>query len=297
MRPTTAVLAGFLTAVASTVAMAEEPLEQGEYLFRAGGCASCHTDVASKGQPLAGGRALETPFGRFYGPNITPHREFGIGAWSDDDFIRAMREGTAPDGANYFPVFPYPSFTGMTDRDLLRIKAYIFSLPPVAKPNLPHEIRFPFGWRPPLAIWKLLNFTPGPYRADPAATSELNRGAYLVEAVTHCGECHTPRDFMGALDRSMAMAGISEGPEGKPVPNITPDPETGIGNWNVGDLAFFLKIGIDPDGDVAGGLMGEVIDRSTSHLTDEDRRAIATYLHALPPVRNKILRKKGASAQ
>lgn len=261
-------------------------VERGAYLFAAAGCAGCHTDVQNKGPIGAGGRALKTPFGTFYGPNITPDPVDGIGNWSDADFIRALREGLAPDGSNLYPAFPYTSFTRMTDADMLAIKAYIFTLPPVRQPDRPHELSFPFGWRLPLTFWKELNFRPGAFQPDPAHDEAWNRGAYLAEALTHCGECHTPRDWTGGLDESRKYAGTTDGPEGEKVPNITPDEETGIGSWSAGQIARTLEAGLLPDGDVVGSLMGEVVERSTSRLTKEDRDAIAAYLLTVPPLAN-----------
>jgi len=263
---------------------------RGAYLFTAAGCAGCHTDIAGKGPPLAGGRALKTPFGTFYGPNITPDPDQGIGRWSFEDFRRAMRLGLAPDGSHYFPVFPYPSFTGMTDADLADLWAYMRGLAPVARPNRPHDVAFPFSWRLPMAGWKWLFFEPGPFVADPARSPEWNRGAYLVQAVAHCGECHTPRNRLGALDRDRHLAGTASGPGGGPVPNITPDPDTGIGRWSAADLTYMLAIGLLPDGDVVGDEMGEVVENGTSKLTDADRTAIAEYLRSVDPVRHEVPR-------
>lgn len=263
-------------------------LARGEYVFRAANCQSCHTDVKNDGPLLAGGRALETPFGTFYGPNITPDPNHGIGDWSDADFIAALRHGRAPDGRLYFPVFPYTSFTKMTDADMRALKAYIFTLPPVARPSRPHEIYFPFGWRFLMTFWKWLNFTPGAFAPDPARSATWNRGAYLVEALGHCGECHTPRGITGARDRSMAFAGTAEGPDGDPVPNITPHPETGIGAWSDGDLIFLFQTSLLPDGDSVGGLMAEVVENSTRHLSEADLEAIVAYLRSLEPIRNRV---------
>ena len=175
----------------------EDAVMHGEYLVRAGGCFSCHT--AAGGQKLAGGRALATPFGTFYSPNITPDPQTGIGRWTDAQFVRALREGVRPDGANYFPVFPYPSFTGITDDDALAIKAYLFSRPPVRQQNRPHDVAFPISKRFLQTGWKLLFFTPGPFEPAPERSAAYNRGAYLVSALAHCGECHTPRNFLGAM--------------------------------------------------------------------------------------------------
>ncbi len=260
--------------------------ERGAYLFAAAGCVACHTDVKNHGPVAAGGRALKTPFGTFYGPNITSDPEDGIGRWSDADFIRALREGVSPDGSHYYPAFPYTSYTRITDADMLAIKAYIFTLPPIRKPDQPHELPLPLRWRLPLAIWKELNFAPGAFTPDPARDANWNRGAYLSEALTHCSECHTPRDWTGGLVESRKYAGTPDGPEGEKTPNITPDVETGIGTWTAGRIARLLETGLLPDGDVVGSLMGEVVEHSTSRLTDEDRDAIAAYLLSLPPIAN-----------
>ena len=266
--------------------------KRGEYLFDAAGCKGCHTDVKNKGKPLAGGRRLKTPFGTYYSPNITPDEETGIGKWTDGDFVRALRLGQAPDGSHYFPVFPYPSYTGITERDLLDIKAYIFTRPPASKPNREHKALPPFGSRLFLPVWKKLNFTSGPFQFDPGRSREWNRGAYLVKALGHCGECHTPRNLLGAKKTNMDMAGTLQGPDGGVVPNITPDRKTGIGRWTKGDLEEFLDSGMLPDGDFTGSDMGEIVDQSTSRLTTTDRKAMVEYLRSIPPVENRIEVKK-----
>lgn len=268
-----------------------EAVARGAYLLAAAGCVGCHTDPAAKDAPLAGGRPLKTPFGVFYGPNITPDPVHGIGRWSLDDFRRALRDGVGPEGDHYYPVFPYPSFSGMTDADIADLWAYLRGVAPVSKANRAHDIRFPFGFRPLLAGWKWIYLRPGPAPAVADRSDAWNRGAYLVGAVGHCGECHTPRGLLGGLDWKRAFAGTQDGPDGGAVPNITPDAETGIGKWSAADMTFMLKTGILPDGDVAGDVMGEVIDSSTRHLTDQDRAAIVTYLMSVPAVRNRIERK------
>ncbi len=260
-------------------------LDRGAYIFAAADCGACHTNVKEKGPLLAGGRPLKTPFGIFYTPNITPDPGTGIGRWSDADFTRALRDGVSPGDDHYFPVFPYPSFTKMTDQDILDLKAYIFSLPAVSQPNRDHEIDFPFGWRFTVWFWKQMNFTEGPFVADPARSAEWNRGAYLVEALAHCGECHTPRGWLGGVDTSLAMSGTTAGPDGKKVPNVTPDLDTGIGGWSPKDVVRVLRTGQLPDGDFVGSVMGEVVN-GTSKLTDADRQAIAVYLQSLPPIAN-----------
>jgi mono/diheme cytochrome c family protein len=278
--------------VAASSAQAQEPPARGEYLFHVAGCQACHTDAKNKGPLLGGGGPLKTPFGVFYGPNITAHPERGIGGWSDRDFVAALRDGVAPDGSHYFPVFPYTSFTAMTEADMLAIKAYIFSLPVSDRESRPHEIDFPFGWRFLMGFWKALFFEPGAFQPDPALDEQRNRGAYLANALGHCGECHTPRNALGALDRDRALAGTLEGPEGGKIPNITPDPETGIGKWSDGDLRFLLRSGLTRSGDAVGGAMAEVVENGTSKLTEADLEALIAYLRALPPVENRIRSEK-----
>ena len=256
---------------------------RGEYVLRLGGCVSCHTDEQNDGAFLAGGRALETPFGTFRTPNITPDPETGIGGWSAGAFVRAMRDGIAPAGHPYFPAFPYTSYTNMTEQDLADLKAYLDTVEPVANPVPDHALDFPFGFRPLLDGWRLLFFEDGAFQPDLAQSETWNRGAYIVTGPGHCGECHTPRNALGARQHDRFLAGTRDGPDGKPVPNITPH-DDGIGGWSASDIAFALQTGILPDGDVLGGAMSEVIDDATSHLTADDRNAIAEYLLSLPPL-------------
>jgi len=276
----------FAAAADPACAQAQDLVTRGEYLVRAGECFSCHTVPGST--PFAGGRALATPFGIFYSPNITPDRETGIGKWTDADFVRALRKGIRPDGASYFPVFPYPSFTGISNEDAIAIKAYLFSLVPVHQPNRPHEVSFPFSWRFLQRGWKLLFFTKGPFNGDPHAGTEMNRGAYLVTALGHCGECHTPRNVLGAMRKSRWLAGTADGPDDDPVPNITPDPASGIGDWRAEDIVETLKTGATPLDSRVKGAMREVVSDSTSQLTDADRHAIAIYLKAQKPIVNSV---------
>src|SRR5579863_7492999 len=181
----------------SPAAIGSEPADvrRGVYLVAAAGCVGCHTDKEHGGARLAAGEAIETPFGAYYSRNITPDATTGIGAWSDADFLRALRLGLSPTGAHYFAAFPFASFTGMTDADIRDIKAYLFTQPAHTKPNRPHDVAFPFDVRLTMVVWRSLYFHEGPLRADPAQSAEWNRGAYLVEAVAHCGECHTPRTW------------------------------------------------------------------------------------------------------
>jgi len=272
-----------LLLVSATGASDQALLEKGKYLVFAGGCISCHTEDAKGAVPLAGGYALGTPFGTFYAPNITPDEETGIGAWTDDDFVRALQEGIGPDGGAYFPAFPYTAYTGISREDLLAIKAYLFSLDPVSKRVPPHDLPIYLSSRLAARAWQLLYFEPGRFKPDAARNETWNRGAYLVRHLGHCGECHTPRSRLGALLDDRELSGNPDGPEGESIPGITADKLDGIGGWSVRDIEYFLDIGMLPDGDFAGGSMARVIDDNTSHLTPEDRRAIATYLASLIP--------------
>lgn len=271
-------------------AQAPDTLRHGKYLFEIAGCAACHT--APGGQLLAGGRALKTPFGTFYGPNITADKAHGIGAWSDKDFIRALRDGAGPGNRHLFPVFPYTSFTYMTDADMLAIKAYIFSLPTSDTPSKPHDITFPFGWRGAMAAWKLMYLYGGPLVPDPKASAAVNRGAYIVKALGHCGECHTPRDILGAMKPEMYLAGTPDGPDGDPVANITSDKKTGIGGWTDDELTALFRDGTLPFGDEVGGAMTEVVRNETSKLTAADLKALIAYLRTVPPIENRPYKKK-----
>ena len=261
-------------------------VDRGAYLFALAGCGGCHTDEAHHGPALGGGTPVATPFGTFFGPNISPDPTYGIGSWSDADFIHALRQGLRPDGGHLFPAFPYISFTLITDTDLLDLKAYIFAQAPVTLASKPHDVWFPFSWRWLQTFWRWINFTPGPFKPDASKSPAWNRGAYLAQAVAHCGECHTPRDMTGGLETSLAFSGTANGPGGQKVANITSDKDTGIGRWSHYKIVHFLSTGILPNGDVAGSLMGEVIRRSTSKMTESDRDAVATYLESLPPIAN-----------
>jgi len=268
---------------------------RGEYLFRAAGCANCHTDRPGKGRPLAGGRRLVTKFGVFYPPNITPDPETGIGRWREADFIRAMRRGLDPQGRHYYPSFPYTAYTKLTDEDLKAMWAYLRAQPAVKQPNRAHELRWFVRMRGVVAVWKNMNFSLGAFKPDVSRDARWNRGAYLVRAVTHCGECHTPRGVLGGLKHDRELAGSVDAPDGGTVPNITPDPGTGIGQWSVSELVEYLSSGMTPDGDFAGDLMAETIDHSLKYLTPEDRRAIAIYVMSRPPVENRLQRTKKES--
>ena len=265
-----------------------DPAARGAYILRAAGCATCHTDVANGGAFLAGGRMLSSPWGAIAVPNITPDPETGIGGWSDEDFVQALRDGKSPTGSTYYPAFPYTAYTGMRREDMLDLKAYLDTVEPVAAPSKPHELRFPFSVRLFLHPWRWLFFDREPDAADPAQDERLARGRYLVETLGHCAECHTPRNMMGSLKRGPHLAGSRYGPGGLTVPNITPDTETGIGSWSEVDLAFFLRTGFTPYGDDVQGEMREAIDDGLRHLTQDDLEAMAAYLKALPAIRNPV---------
>jgi mono/diheme cytochrome c family protein len=268
----------------------EQLVRKGEYLIRAAGCVSCHTNHDNKGAYLAGGRELKTAFGTFYTPNITSDPNYGIGSWSEQDLIQALQQGIAPDGSHYYPVFPYTSYTKLRQEDIRAMAAYLLTVKPVAKQNRTHETPwYLFRWV--MAVWKWLFFDPGEFKPDAKQDMLYNRGAYLV-AIGHCTECHTPRDTRGVLDDQRYLAGIKHGPEGEAIPNITPDRETGIGRWSQGELSYFLKTGELPDGDFSGSLMAEVIDDGTRYLTDDDLKSIALYLLRVQPVVNKNFMKK-----
>jgi mono/diheme cytochrome c family protein len=273
-------------AVLQTVHVAaaqNDPVQAGKYLVHAGGCISCHTAEDDGAAPLSGGHALETPFGTFYAPNITPDPETGVGEWSDEDFLNAFWKGTGPTGKHYFPAFPYTSYTGMSRSDVLAIKAYLFSIKPVRNPNKENELRWYMSRTLAAGIWKKMNFRPARFVADATKSAEWNRGAYLVRHLGHCGECHTPRKKSGAILHDREFTGSILGPDGEEVPDITPDKENGIGRWSTDDIAIFLEFGMLPDGDFTGADMAPVIDDNTSHLTNEDRAAIAVYLKSVTP--------------
>ena len=270
------------TGVAAFPSFAADP-QRGEYLVQAGGCLGCHTEDRKGATPFAGGRVLKTPFGTFHGPNITPHPQAGIGRWSESDFIRAMRHGRRPDGANYFPAFPYPSFTRITDADLRDMWAYLRTLPPASRVNQPHDLRFPYGWRAGVTVWKWLFFRPGVFTDIPGTSAIINRGAYLALALGHCGECHTPRNFLGGPMRGRTLAG-GKGLDGKNVPNLTP---AGLELWSDAELKEFLTTGITREGDTVSEAMDEVVRNTTSRLTPADLAAMIAYLRSLTPIADK----------
>jgi mono/diheme cytochrome c family protein len=269
----------------TSIALASgELLEHGEYVFYAAGCISCHTHD----ELMAGGRPLETPFGTFYPPNITPQKEYGIGAWTEMDFVRALRKGMSPQSEHYYPAFPYPSYTRMTRQDMRALYAYLMTLPISSKEDRPHNLHWPFSSRSMIPYWKSGRFTPGEFSADPERSPQWNSGAYLAAALVHCSECHTPRDNLGTPRSDRYLAGTCKGPDGRRVPNITPDRENGIGDWTFEGLRTFLKTGRKPDGSYTHSLMAEVRGTSCMRLTEYDLDALAIYLQSLPPISNDL---------
>jgi mono/diheme cytochrome c family protein len=253
----------------------------GEIIFNAGGCSSCH---AVPNQPdrlkLGGGVAIASPFGTFYAPNISPDPDDGIGRWSEADFVNAVRKGISPDGTHYFPAFPYTSYAHATVPDVRDLFAFLKTLPPVKGKVRDHDVPFPFNIRRNVGIWKRLFFDDRLIVPDQSRPPSWNRGAYLVNSFGHCAECHTPRNFLGGIIASQRFAG-GPNPEGEGwVPNIT---QKGIGDWSKTDTSDFLENGVTPEGDSAGGAMVRVI-KNTSQLKPADRDAIAEYVKSLPPV-------------
>ena len=270
----------------------------GQRLFAAGGCASCHAapDDGKCDNPhysdherLAGGRCLKTPFGTFHVPNISSDRADGIGAWTDIQFVNAVTRGVTPSGQHYYPAFPFSSYQRMTLPDVLDLKAYLVTLPAVSGKARPHELPLPFQWRRVLGGWKLLNFDGKTFAADAKQSPEWNRGAYLVLGPGHCGECHTPRDPMGGPWTAWQLAG-GPAPEGKGwVPNLT-QAKDGLAQWSKQDIAAYLGTGLTPAGDFVGGSMAAVQD-NMARLPVADRLAIAEYLKSLPAIENPRAKK------
>ncbi len=267
--------------------------QRGAYVFAAADCASCHTNTKARGPMLAGGAPIVTDFGTFFAPNITPDKTNGIGSWSAADFHRAIREGKGLHGEYLYPVFPFPSFSRMSDQDIADLWAYLKTVPPSAQPSKPQQAKAPYGIRALLLGWRLLFFHEGPLKPVAGQTAEWNRGRYLSEAVVHCQECHSPRNALGAIDEKSAFAGNPDGPDGQKAPNITSDPKA-IGKLTVSDLEDMLKSGIRPDGDYLEGGMAQVVE-GTGKLTEADRHAIIVYIRSIPP--RPSTPKKGAPAK
>lgn len=255
-----------------------EVIARGRYLATAADCGACHTKPG--GKPYAGGVALETPFGTLVGPNITPDRDAGIGAWTDDEFVAALHDGRGRGGVRLFPAMPYSAYTKMSRADALAIRAYLETIQPVPDRIEPNQLPFPLSIRFNMAVWNALNFTPGRLEPDPAKSTEWNHGRYLVDALGHCGACHTPKTYLGADKNSAYLQGGRL--QGWFAPNITADNRKGIGGWSIDELVSYLKTGANKDA-IATGDMTEEIVHSSSHMTDDDLKAIAVYLKSLVP--------------
>jgi mono/diheme cytochrome c family protein len=267
--------------VAASALPARAPdLANGRTMFLVGGCASCHATSKEDRRRLGGGRALRSPFGTFYVPNISPDPQDGIGRWTEADFVTAMWKGTSPDDRHYYPAFPYPSYQRMRLEDVRDLYAYLRTLPPVSGRVRDHDLPFPFNVRRILGGWKVLFLDGAPFRPDPAKSNQWNRGAYLVNGPGHCAECHSPRNALGGIVASRRFAGGPDPEREGWIPNIT---QGGLADWSEEDIANLLETGDTPDGDSVGGSMTDVI-RNTSQLSSEDRAAIAGYLKSLPPV-------------
>jgi mono/diheme cytochrome c family protein len=276
--------------VLAVTAPAHAPnLANGLTAFNAGGCSSCHAVPAQPDRlRLGGGLAIPSPFGTFYAPNISPDPVDGIGRWTEADFMSAVTRGISPTGFHYFPAFPYTSYQHAKVEDVRDLFAYLKTLNPVSGKVRDHDVPFPFNVRRNVGIWKLMFMDGKSFMPDAARSPSWNRGAYLVNSLGHCAECHSPRNFLGGIITAQRFAG-GPNPEGEGwVPNIT---QKGVSEWSDKDIAYFLETGQTPDGDTAGGAMVRVI-KNTSQLAPEDRAAIAEYIKSLPPVEGPPRPKK-----
>lgn len=290
-------IAGSIAAIALWLLSAPQPLDasalpahtadsaNGEQVFYAAGCSSCHSAPDAKGDDklkLSGGQTFDTPFGVFRAPNISSHQDAGIGGWTTIDFVNAVTRGVSPDGAHYYPAFPYTSYARMTLPDVIDLKAFMDTLPAVESDVPDHSLPFPYNIRRGLGLWKLLFLDDAPRVVLADQSAELRRGQYLVEGPGHCGECHTPRNIIGGIHQDAWLAG-GPNPDGEgKIPNITPHAD-GIADWTADDIAFYLESGLSPDFDVVGGSMSRV-QQNMARLPASDRAAIAAYLKAVPAV-------------
>ncbi len=276
----------YLTAPAHVAASAlpgrQADIANGQTIFNVGGCASCHAaDYKANPLGLGGGLALRSSFGTFHAPNISPHPVAGIGAWSEAEFVTAMLKGTGRKGEHLYPAFPYTSYQRLSLDDVRDLHAFMKTLPASDTPNKPHELGFPFNIRATLGVWKLLFLDGEPFRPDPARSTTINRGAYLVEGPGHCAECHSRRNALGGITAEGRMAG-GPNPEGKGfIPNISQHAKDGLGDWSVADFEMLLTNGSTPAGGFVADEMAEVV-QNTAKLSPADRRAMAEYLKTLP---------------
>jgi mono/diheme cytochrome c family protein len=254
-------------------------IERGAYLARAGNCAACHTERG--GLAYAGGRGIDTPFGTVYSGNLTPDAKTGIGTWSSSEFWRAMHNGRAKDGRLLYPAFPYPNYTQVTREDSDAIFAFLRTQAPVKRANRPHDLRFPYGTQPALAVWRALFFKPDPFEARHDKTAEWNRGAYLVRGLGHCIACHSERNALGATSGSLELAGGLIPVQNWYAPSLASSTEAGVAGWDVQHIVDLLATGTSAQGSAIGP-MAEVVYRSTQHLAEDDLRAMAVFLRELP---------------
>jgi mono/diheme cytochrome c family protein len=255
-------------------------ITKGEYLARAGDCVACHTTPG--GREFAGGRAMPTPFGNLYVPNITPDEETGIGTWSAEEFYRMMHTGVSRDGTLLYPAMPFASYTKVTREDSDAIYAYLMSVPPVKQKNRSHELRFPYNQRELLVGWRTLYFREGEYKPEVGKSAQWNRGAYLVQGLGHCAMCHTAVNVLGGSRESRAFEGGMIPNQNWYAPSLTSNREAGLGNWSIKDITDLLQTGVSHRGTVYGP-MAEVTYNSLQYLSDEDVEAMAVYLKELPP--------------
>ena len=277
-----AILAIVLLCTASTRGTAQtapsaETIARGKALAEAADCEGCHT--ADPAKPFAGGKRIETPFGGVYSPNLTPDRETGLGAWSDDEFVRALRYGIRRDGSRYYPAFPYPNFTRMIRDDLLAIRAWLATLTPQSNTRPPPDLYWPLNYRVVMRLWNFLFFRPGIFEPNQQKSAEWNRGGYLVTGAAHCGACHTPKNIFGADRRGRAFGGGRV--QGWFAPRLDNAERSGLKSWSVEDIAEYLQSGRNGKSH-ADGPMADVVVASTSKMDDADIRAIAVYLKDLP---------------
>jgi mono/diheme cytochrome c family protein len=277
-----AILATILLCTAFIIGRAQgepsaETIARGKALTVAADCAGCHTADPSK--PFAGGKRIDTPFGGIYSPNLTPDRETGLGAWSDEEFYRALHDGVARDGSRYYPAFPYPNFTKITRDDVLAIRAYLATLTPFRNIKPPPELRWPLNYRAVMRGWDLLFFRPRTFEVNPNKSEEWNRGAYLVEGAAHCGGCHTPKNMFGADKRGQPYGGGRV--QGWFAPRLDSADRGGLKSWSADDIVEYLQSGRNGRSH-AGKLMAEVVVNSTSKMSEADVRAVAVYLKDLP---------------